>query len=171
MPITTIEEFTKGAETYIQEFDQFIQTHNLQEHSKVDHLCYKCESAKEFERMRRMFEQHSDFIYQSIISNRRIDIIRLQPAIVTAAGPIYFIELSDQKPDGSQQSSFDHSEIYPTSTSYDALVQLLREKGVDIVEVKRPHHTTHDISLTSGFGVKISHEPLIEKIKREEIKL
>lgn len=170
MLITTIEAFIKVAEMYIQEFNQFVQEHGLQEHFRADHLCYKCESAAEFENMRQMFEYRSDFIYQSMISNRRIAIIRLQHVIHSTAGPVYFIELSDQKPDGSQKGGFDHIEIYPTKMLYDVCIQFLKRKGVNIVEVQRPHHTTYDVSLASGFGVKVSRRPLIEKIKTEEIK-
>jgi hypothetical protein len=83
---------------------------------------------------------------------------------------VKFVELSDQKPDLSQKSGFDHIEIVPRGLSYEELVQKIRDTGSLLEEVKRPHHTTHDLTLESGFGVKLSHGPLIEKIRNEEMK-
>src|SRR5689334_22842477 len=70
----------------------------------ADRIGYKCHSAEEFERIRRSFEQESCFIYQSIISGRRIAVIRMKRVIATPLGEICFLELSDQKHDGRQQS-------------------------------------------------------------------
>ena len=44
-----------------------------------------------------------------------------------------------------------------------------KKKFENAVKVERPHHTTYDIKLESGFEVKLTKEPLVEKIKREEM--
>ncbi len=161
--------FYDAAKSCIQEFNEFAEKYSLDTHATVDHLCYKCSDAAEFEQMRHVLEESSDFLYQSIISQRRIAIIKLQQPIMTIAGPVYYIELSDQKIDGSQKSGFDHIEVWPKDMQYEDLVKLLTEKGENFLEVKRPHHTTHDLALPNGFGIKISREPLIEKIKGDEM--
>lgn len=164
-----MKNFYNTAKPYIEEFNEFVEKHSLNTHAEADHLCYKCSDTAEFEQMRRMFEEESYFLYQSVISQRRIAIIKLRQPIATIAGPVYYIELSDQKIDGSQKSGFDHVEVCPQHMRYEDLVKLLVEKGENFVEVQRPHHTTHDLVLPSGFGIKISREPLIQKIKREEM--
>lgn len=167
---TNISEFREAAGVALAGFNQFVESHALREYAAADHICYKCGDREEFEAERAMLENESDFVFQSIISERRIAIIRLKEGLDTLLGAVNFIELSDQKPDGSQKSGFDHIEMVPTSVSYDELVQKLKGVGEDLVEVKRPHHTTHDLTLKGGFGVKLSHGPLIEKIRNEEMK-
>ena len=137
----------------------------------ADHICYKCGSSEEFESIRKLFESESAYIYQSIISNRRIAFVKFTKAIPTALGDIWFLELSDQKPDGSQKSEFDHIEIYPTAGSMKGLVGDLESKGVLIEKIVRPHHTTFDLIIEGSFKVRIEPEPLVTKIVRDEMRL
>ena len=83
-------------------------------------------------------------------------------------GPILFLELSDQKPNGSQMGGFDHIELYPTAISYDDLVEKL-EMSEKIIKVERPHHPTHDIDIGGGFLARLEPGALIEKIKTSEM--
>lgn len=164
----SIAEFYEGAQRRVGYADAWFGQYQLK--AIADHICYKCASSEEFEQMRTMFEQESVFVYQSIISNRRIAIIRLKNAIATTLGEIWFVELSDQKADGSQRSEFDHIEIYPKTGSMEDLVKILEEKGVIVEKVFRPHHTTFDIAIHESFKMRIEPEALIEKIIRDEIK-
>jgi predicted metalloenzyme YecM len=118
--------------------------------------------------MREMLENESEYIFQSIISGRRIAIIRLKQGIETILGTINFLELSDQKLDGSQSEGFDHIEVYPVGWTYEEMVRELEEVET-VKKVERPHHTTHDIVLEEGFIFRLTQEPLIEKIKRSEM--
>lgn len=164
-----ISEFYASADAHMRECNAFIEKYQLGEYAQADHLCFKCADAAEFEDMRRMLERKCGFLYQSIISQRRIAVIRLTRPIKTIINPIFFIELSDQKIDGSQKSGFDHIELCPKNSTYEYLVRRLGDEGVQLIEVRRPHHTTHDLVLESGFGIKLSQGPLIEKIKTEEM--
>ncbi len=164
----TIKEFYTDSETYIQQFDAFAEKHGLIGRVAADHICYKCASAESFEHIRALFEHESEYMHQAIISNRRIVYIRLKYPISTTLGPIYFLELSDQKVDGSQKEGFDHVEIYPTAQSYeDTIAQL--ELFETVTKVERPHHTTHDIDIGGGFLFRCTEGPLIEKIKNSEM--
>lgn len=156
------------SEKFIKVFNEFAQKHSLIGRAHADHICYKCGSRESFEKIRTMFEKESDFIYQSIISGRAIAYIRFKKGIETAIGTIHFLELSDQKPDGSQVEGFDHIEVYPTSLSYDEMVKEL-EKTEEVVKVERPHHTTHDIEIGEGFLFRCTRGPLLEKIKTTEM--
>lgn len=163
----TIEEFRIGAAPYIERLDAFVQKHSLVAKVAPDHICYKCGSKESFQAMREMFEQHSHYVYQAIISGRRIAYIKLQVPIESALGQIWFIELSDQKPDGSQKDSYDHVEVYGTSISYADMVGVLKRAGEPVMHIERPHHTTDDIDIGLGFSFRCSPGPLIEKIKIE----
>lgn len=136
----------------------------------ADHLCYKCGDTAEFEQLRAMFEKDSAYIYQSVISQRRIAIVAFREPVGTALGDIRFLELSDQKPDGSQESGFDHIEIYPNSGDMDALAGALEAKGTTFTKVERPHHTTYDAVIDGkSFKVRLEPEALLRKIKRDEM--
>ena len=164
----TIEDFYEGSKKHIDQFDAFAKNHELKNITHADHICYKCGSTESFEKMRAMFENESQYIYQSLISKRRIALIRFKREIETILGAIQFLELSDQKPDGSQQEGFDHIEVYPTTISYEEMVKKL-ETTEKVTRVERPHHTTHDIDIGEGFLFRCAQGPLIEKIKTSEM--
>ncbi len=166
--IHTIGNFYSGAEKYIKLFDDFVKKHSLQNITKADHICYKCDSKKSFERIRSMLEGESEYIFQSIISNRRIAYIKLKKGFKTVLGTIQFLELSDQKPDGTQTDRFDHIEVYPKSISYNEMVKRL-EKTERVIKAERPHHPTHDIEIGSGFVFRCTKGLLIKKIKKLEM--
>ncbi len=170
MTTTTYAEFYRKALLPLVPLDHFFGKHQLVGIVHVDHIGYKCASADEFESMRRMLEPESVFMYQSVISHRRIAIIKLKIGFRTALGACTYLELSDQKPDMSQESVFDHAEIYPIAGGEDALVLLLTQKGITLHKVVKPHHTTHNVDMGAKFVLKLCAEPLIEKIKREEMK-
>lgn len=136
----------------------------------ADHLCYHCSSAAEFAHIRQLFESESGYIFQSIISKRRIAIVKFARPLATVLGDIWFLELSDQKPDGSQTSRFDHIEIYPRSGSMDQLVAELESRGCGFTKVVRPHHTTYDACIDGKFKVRLEPEALIGKIMCDEMR-
>lgn len=166
--MSNLESFYSEASGLISKFDMFVEAHALQGLAVSDHIGFKCASKDIFEHMREMLEPESHFIYQSFISRRRIAIIKLKEPIETNLGPISVLELSDQKPDGSQSTGFDHIEFYPTS-DYDSLIEKLQGQGAALEKVERPHHTTYDINLDAGHKLKVTREPLIEKIRRDEM--
>ncbi len=164
----SIEEFYQDSELYVSLFDAFAEKHALSGRARADHICYKCESGDSFEKMRRLFEDESNYIYQAIISKRRIALIRLARGIDTSLGTINFLELSDQKPDNSQVEGFDHIEAYPVLWSYEEMVVELK-KTETVIRVERPHHTTDDIDIGGGFLFRCTEGPLVEKIKNSEM--
>lgn len=162
--IATIENFTNSAKTYIEKLNAFAQKGNLADNVKIDHLGYKCTSNQSFEQARAMFEQNSEYIFQSIISLRRIAYIKLKHPIATDLGDLWFVELQDQKPDGSQVEKFDHVEGYSVGMSYGEMVEKI--SGFEtIIESKKAHHPTHDVDLGDGFSFKCTYGPLLDKIK------
>ena len=163
-----LDQFFQQARESVAPFDAWAAT--FAPDAVADHLCYKCSSRDEFETIRAMFETDSAYVYQSIISNRRIAIIKFSLPIPSALGDIWFLELSDQKPDGSQESGFDHVEIYPTCGTMDALAADLELKGVVVEKVVRPHHTTFDIVIEGRLKIRIEPDALLEKIRREEMR-
>lgn len=163
-----IEQFFTEATASVTAFNAWAEREKPPAHA--DHICYKCGSREEFESLRALLEPTSDYVYQSIISSRRIAIIKFQNPIESALGPISFLELSDQKPDGSQSSGFDHIELYPITSTIETFVETLESKGVSFEKTIRPHHTTYDTALETGFKIRLEEEPLIEKIKRDEMR-
>ena len=164
----TVEEFYSESKKYIELFNQFAIKHNLAKRAQADHICYKCSSKQSFEKIRELFESASHYTYQSIISNRRIAVIRLQQGIETSLGVINFLELSDQKPNNSQKEGFDHIEVYAVGRTYEEMVKEL-EVVEKVIKIERPHHTTHDIDIGGGFLFRCTQGQLIEKIKSEEM--
>ena len=161
-----VVEFFGGAKRFVEAFDAWVPSEIA---AVADHICYRCVDAEEFERLRAMFEHDSRFIYQSIIAKRRIAVIGFEPGIPTTLGELRVLELSDQKPDGSQTSGFDHIEIFPTQGTVDDLAAQLTGQGTHFEKVVRPHHTTYDAAISGTFKVRLEAEPLLEKIKREEM--
>ena len=165
----TLASFVQKSTAFIQAFNTFGDEHGLALLTKVDHIGFKCESTEQFEQLRALLEPEAHFVYQSYISGRRIAIIKLRQPFETVLGPIHFFELSDQKPDNSQTARFDHAEIYPVGITHEQLAHALEGKGIVMEKTERPHHTTYDISLGEDIKLKLTREPLIEKIKRDEM--
>lgn len=168
--ISTFKEFVSKSGPYVAEFNDFVKRHDLKGKSLPDHICYKCGTTEHYEVLKKLFDFESQFIYQSIISDRRISYIKFKMPIQTDLGPIWYLELSDRKPDGSQPDGFDHIEIYSTDLPYEDFIKKFEKEGENVMKVSRPHHTTHDIQFPSEFGVKLSQEQLIDKIKAKEMK-
>lgn len=164
-----INEFLSAAHASLEEIHRLSTIHSLSSLVTADHLGFRSASHEEYETIRTLLESHATFLYQSIISQRRISIIKLKKAIATSCGDIWYIELADQKPDHSQKSGFDHIECYPKDLSIESCITQLRNRGLLVTKKERPHHTTFDLILPSTFTLKIEEEPLIQKIIREEI--
>ncbi len=175
-----MKEFFRLAEAPLRTFEDFATHAGLTSErgqSAADHIGWKCGCNNEYEKMRRMFEQDSRFIYQSMVSGRRIAIIRLAQGIPTSLGAMHVVELSDQKPDGSQRSGFDHVEIRSLWGKDGAreLAQRIVARGFVCAKVMRPHHVTHDIEMVRLddsrllFKVRIEDEALLDKIRRDEM--
>jgi predicted metalloenzyme YecM len=158
--------FFQAAERALLRFQVWAEP--FAETAQADHVCFKCASSGEYEAIRRLFEPESVFVYQSIISKRRIAVIKFLRPLASVLGDIWFLELSDQKPDQSQVSGFDHVEIYPRQGSVERLATQLEATGVRFEKVVRPHHTTFDADIGEGFRVRLEEERLVEKISREE---
>jgi predicted metalloenzyme YecM len=164
----SLSAFNAAAQECIASIDDFALKHDLLLKAHADHICYKCASFESFQQLRALFEKEGSYLFQSIISQRRIAIIRFKEGLPSKLGPINFLELSDQKPDGSQSEGFDHVEVFPVSYSYEEMVADL-SKTATMVKVERPHHTTHDIALPEGFIFRCTRGKLIDKIKMEEM--
>ena len=167
------EEFAVVATPFIQQCDAFISKHGLHGKVMVDHLCFKCGSASEYEQVRNMLEATppSVFVYQVQLSGRRVAYVGLREGIISVNNPIRFIELSDKKPGAEETTDFHHAELYPTTVDYDQLIQSLEDSGETIQRQFRPHHTTHDLVLHGGFILRFTQRPLIEKIVQEQLSL
>ncbi len=166
--IQTFEDFIHDSKKYIDKVNAFAEQGKLSTVIHIDHLGYKCESKESFENMRELFEINSEYIFQSIISLRRIAYIKLKQPIPTGLGDLWFIELQDQKPDGSQQEKFDHIEGYSVGISYGEMVEKI-SGFEEIIESKKSHHPTHDVDLGDGFSFKCTYGPLLDKIKDHEM--
>ncbi len=166
---STIEHFSVQAEQRLATFNEFIVGNSLEGKITPDHFGYRCSTNEEFTIMRAFFEFEASFLYQSIIAGRRIALIKLKTPIPTLAGPLAYLELSDQKPDGSQKSGFDHIEFVPKNNTSEALVQFFNNKNIVFTKTERPHHTTYDHKLPDGLALRVETIPLITKIINEEI--
>ncbi len=158
-----------AAQTSVQCLDDFANGQAVADQLIADHIGFKCASTEEFTAMRAMLEAASVYVYQSMISQRRIAIYKLSEPFPSVCGPVQFLELSDQKPDHSQTSGIDHIEVYPVDRDVSRAVALLHARGVELTQSHRPHHITHDTRLSPTFMLRIEQEPLISKIKHAEM--
>ena len=173
--IQSIEDFYREASSFLsflgmQSRAQILQR---QEVALADHVSYKCSSHEMFEAMRRILEKEgvSNWVHQAPVAGRPIAYFRLHASLPSPFGDVFYVELADQKPDHSQRDGFDHMEIYPKQgVLYDLLVTEAIGAFPNIRKVERPHHTTWDALLEGGVMLRLTSEPLVEKIKREEMK-
>lgn len=161
------QDFIQNAEEKIQSFDQRTKPFNFMHSTVPDHICYKCSNREEFEMVRNFYDEHGEFIYQTEISGRSIATIKLKEPFVSVWGDIDYLELSDQKPDNSQISRWDHIEFKHVADAYQVMIDAAYQAGLDVQEKIRPHHTTHEVSFGPDIKLVFTRELLIDKIKQE----
>ena len=167
---TKTYNLAKMCEPAVTQLEYFCETYGLVGLVKADLVAVKCSSGKIYEARRAQHEEDSRFLYQSIVSNRRIAVIGLREAIKTSVGDIGCLEILDQKPGGSQIDRLTHVGIVPAGISYDELISKLKEGGANVTEIERPHgYAACDVLLPTGFSIRVQKEALIDRIKREEI--
>ncbi len=164
------EELRTALQSFLDRFGKYCASRAINLASiSIDHICYKCSSREEYEQVRAMCEFDEAFVYQSIISKRRITIIGFKEPLKSVCGDVFYLELSDQKPDHSQVSGVDHLEPIPDNISYGEMLARFSLPSLVVEENVKPHHSTHDIKLPNGIKIKLSHGKLIEKIYRSEM--
>lgn len=153
------------------QLDNFCEVNGLAGLVKADLVCITCSSKEVYEARRDYYEFDSRFIYQAPVSGRRIAIIGLTEGIKTSVGDIGILEVIDQKPDNSQTDKLTHLAIVPTGISYDELLAKLKGNGAQLEDKSRGDgYVATDVVLPTTFRIRIEKEPLLERIKREELK-
>lgn len=147
---------------------------------RADHLSYKCVEVREYDELRRRFEEHDDgwrasrFVCQSIVSGRRVSVIGLTERIATPFGDLAVLELSEPKPMSSAPPGFDHVEVYARARTAAELAAALNAFGPHrFVREGRPHHATWDALIPSGRAgrkdliLRLADGPLVAKLAEE----
>lgn len=166
----TKDDFIAGLQNYLDAFGEFCTSRNIVlDNISLDHVCYKCESREEYEILRGLFELDDRFVYQSVISKRRIAYIGFVKPLTSVCGDVYYLELSDQKPDKSQVQGCDHIEPIPNGISYEEMLTRFSLPDLVVSESIKPHHVTHDIKLPNGVKLKLSEGRLVDKIYKDEL--
>jgi predicted metalloenzyme YecM len=168
----SFQDFKKASAAYLELTGEFIDRHKLNERITVDHICFKCGVSEEYDQIRSILETDppSTYVYQVILAQRRVGYIGLRDEIRMGNVSIGCVELADRKPVLDDDPGFHHVEIFPVKMSYDELIGEMMDAGEDIVlKKKRPHHTTHDIALPSGFLIRFTDKPLIKHIIEREL--
>jgi predicted metalloenzyme YecM len=177
--IRSYEQFVENSLPYLKVCEQFLTQYSLQGKVIVDHICYKCKSSAEYQRMRAILESNppSLYFYQVYLASRRVAYMKLQNGLPITGGTVNFVELADKKQAEEKVLGFHHVEIYPVPNarmgvagSYSNLVRGLEQRKVKLELKERPHHTTHDI-LVGKFIIRLTDKPLIQKIVQEEMRL
>lgn len=164
-----LQTFIENSSDIVGLFNNFILENNLQDVIVADHICYKCGSSESYEEWRKLFDFEAKNFYQAIISKRRIALVLLKENIKTEAGDIGYLELSDQKPDGTQIEGFDHVEFIPKNKSLDEVLKILEEKNIKIDKDVKPHITQYIIQ-EGKYNFRLAEMRLVDKIKLEEFK-
>jgi predicted metalloenzyme YecM len=164
-----LQVFLDNSVEIVGVFNKFVIENNLQDVIMVDHICYKCESNESFEEWRKLFDFEAKNFYQAIISKRRIATVIFKQTIKTEAGEIAYLELSDQKPDGTQTEGFDHIEFVPKNKTVEDVVLILGSKNIKVVKDVKPHITQYQIDM-GKYNFRLAEIRLVDKIKTEEFK-
>lgn len=138
---------------------------------RADHIGFTCASDDEFRAMMERQAQEFAWVHTVLLSGRLVAYAKLRASAASAFGPVHFVEISAQKPDGSQASRFNHLEVACGGMKMETVVAHWRTRGVTGMPSGRIHHPTYDIVLDGGFEIRIEPEPLVEKIVREMLAL
>ncbi|MEN9582403.1 MAG: YecM protein [Candidatus Parcubacteria bacterium] len=169
--LTITELLDKRGRGFLNLLNAFTEVRGLIDFSELitDHICYRCGSNKSFKELYEAYCERAALIDVSQFGGRSIAYFLLNSHFDTKMlGDIRYLELCDQKLDGSQVEGFEHVEVYPRNVGHmNSIIAGLRKTDNVVVKV-RPGRTTYDIRVTMGLTFTIEPEPLIEKIMREK---
>jgi predicted metalloenzyme YecM len=169
--LTITETLDKSGRGFLKLLNVFTEVRSSIDFSNLtaDHICYRCGSNYSFRKLYEAYCERAILIDVSQFDGRSIAYFLLNSRFETyKLGDIRYLELCDQKLDGSQVEGFEHVEVYPRSAGQlQTIVNQLR-KTDNVVEKVRPSRTTYDIQVAKELMFTIEPEPLIEKIMREK---
>jgi hypothetical protein len=178
MPNMDIEEFLEKNQgktlrelsmPLVSQLNSFCEDNGLTGLVEADFICMKCSDSEVYEARKADMESKIEYSFETTTSGRRTSLMKLKDAIPTIVGSIEYLELQDQKPDNSQDDRISCIAIVPVTLSYEEVRNQMEEKGLPVIEIARPHYTSSDIKLPSGFTVRLGQEFLVDKVKREEM--
>lgn len=166
-----INFFYNKLQSYLDNFSAYGAEFNINMKGiDFDHICYKCRSQKEYEYLRGLMEIEGKFIYQAIISGRRISIIGFKKPLVSKFGKVKYLELSDKELGSDIIYGCNHLELIPKSISYGEMVKRFKKSNSSLVRNKKKHHFTYDLVISKSLKIKFSKGRVIDHIYKSEMK-
>lgn len=168
----SFKQFADAAVCILDEVAGFFTEQQVATLVAIDHVCYKCFSRAEYDRLRELLESSVEisYLFQIQLAGRRVAYFGLHQGLpVRGFGNVPCIEICDKRETHRESPGFHHVELYPAGIGYDPLLQALVARGMKPALKSRPHHTTFDMTLPSGLVVRLTERPLIHTIFERDI--
>lgn len=159
---TQIQSFVKDILTYIQSSGVSLDVF------EIDHVAYKNSNTENYEKVRKDFGKEV-FIYESVISNRRIAISKFRDPVKVEGKIIKYIEIFEPKPDKITEDKLDHIEIISNNLDYESFVKIFEDSGVELTFEDKGYDRFYAFNTDKGYEVKLSDHKIVDKIYKEEM--
>ena len=132
---------------------------------ELDHLCYRVESTKRFDELRKDLDATSTLLGESIIGGRPIATYRLRDPFLFEGRKIDVVELPAPKPGSPYPEGFEHAE-FVVEEDLLAFTEKYPDLPWDLSGSTKPHNAEVRLHF-DGASVKFHRQPLAEVIEWE----
>jgi len=132
----------------------------------LDHICYRVETAEEYERYKNMLADYGTLLSETMVSGRLISTYKLHEPIVYKDRRIPLLELPSPKPGKHYSKGLEHAE-FVIDTSFENFMAMYPEVQFETKDLKKEINPDIRISF-DGYSVKFHQQSLEEVIKFEQ---
>lgn len=140
----------------------------IAEHWDIDHLCYRVDSLKRYEELKKSFSDFGKLLIESDVNGRPIATFKLNSCVSFRKWSIDVVELPAPKPSKTTPEGFEHIEVV-CDLPFSELEESFKHLKLDLGGLKKDFNQEFEIDLGLR-NIKFHHLTLESVIRVEENK-
>lgn len=142
------------------------------DHLQLDHLCYRVETADQYEKLKAQLLDENELLVESPINGRRIATFRMAEPFCFREREIWLLEVPEPKPGSPYVEGWEHVEFVtdrPLEAFAEWMVEHLgvEDEDIDRSGIDKALNADLRLRLAGGLSVKFHELPLDEVIRLE----
>lgn len=143
------------------------------DHLQLDHLCYRVETADQYEKLKAQLLDKNELLVESPINGRRIATFRMAEPFRFRSREIWLLELPEPKPGSPYSEGWEHVEFVtdrPLAAFAEWMVEHLgvEDQAIDRSGLGKALNADLRLRLAGGLSVKF-HELALDEVIRIEL--
>ncbi|MFZ5424922.1 MAG: VOC family protein [Patescibacteria group bacterium] len=159
---------TNEVTNYLNEFIPKVEATGIDvSNLNLDHVAYQASSSEDYEKIKPLFEEVTDYTHEAIVGGRRVGVFKLKQPIFYKGNKIVAIELIEPKEGQICKSAWEHAE-YVLTEDYKEFINKYSDLNWNTSSIDRNIYSHLKLQLDSENQVKFHLHDILETIKLEE---